>query len=47
MKSAGRSALMASALLSLVFCLAPPVAAQKDEGTAAVAQKDEAAALAS
>jgi hypothetical protein len=46
MKSAGRSALVASALLSLVFCLATPVAAQKDEGAAAIAQKDEAAALA-
>ena len=46
MNSAGRSALMAGAILSLVFCLATPVAAQKDERTAPVAQEDEAAALA-
>ena len=46
MKSAGRSALMAGAILSLVFCLATPVAAQKDEGAAAVAPEDGAAALA-
>jgi tetratricopeptide (TPR) repeat protein len=46
MKSVGRSALVAGAILSLVFCLATPVAAQKGEGAAAVAQKDEAAALA-
>ena len=46
MKSASRSALMAGAILSLVFCLATPVAAQKDERTAPVAQEDEAAALA-
>ena len=46
MKSAGLSALMAGAILSLVFCLATPVAAQKDEGDAAVAQEDEAATLA-
>ena len=45
MKSAGRSALMAGAILGLVFSLATPVA-QKDEGAAAVAQEDEAAALA-
>ena len=45
MKSAGRSALMAGAILSLVFCLTTPVAAQKYEGAVAVA-KDEAAALA-
>jgi tetratricopeptide (TPR) repeat protein len=41
----GRSALMAGAILGLVFSLATPVA-QKDEGAAAVAQEDEAAALA-
>src|SRR5262252_4561634 len=46
MKSAGRSALIAGAILSLVFGLATPVAAQKDEGDAAVAQEDEAATLA-
>ena len=46
MKSASRNALMGGAVLSSVFCLATPVAAQKDEGAAAVAQEDEAAALA-
>jgi hypothetical protein len=46
MKFASRSALMACAILSLVFCLATPVAAQKDEGATPVAQEDEAAALA-
>ena len=35
MKSAGRSALRAGAILSLVFCLATPAAAQKGEGAAA------------
>ena len=37
MKSASRSALWAGAILSLVFCLTTPVAAQKDEGTVPVA----------
>src|SRR6516225_9589810 len=46
MKSAGQRALMSGAILSLVFCLATPVAAQKAKGAAAVAQEDEAAALA-
>ena len=44
MNSAGRSALTAGAILSFVFCLATPVAAQNYEGAAAVAH--EAAALA-
>ena len=35
MKSIGRSALMAGAILSLVFCLATPAGAQRDEGAAA------------
>ena len=37
---------MAGAILSLVFCLATPIAAQKDEGAAPGAQDNEAAALA-
>jgi tetratricopeptide (TPR) repeat protein len=37
---------MASAILSLLFCLTTPVVAQKDEEAASVAPKDEAAALA-
>jgi tetratricopeptide (TPR) repeat protein len=46
MKAGSRSALRAGAVLSLVFCLATPVPAQKDEGAAPVAQADKAAALA-
>ena len=46
MKSAGRNALMASAILSSVFCLTTPVPAQKDDRAAKVAQEDKAAALA-
>jgi tetratricopeptide (TPR) repeat protein len=42
MKSASRSALWAGAILSLVFCLATPIAAEQG---AEVAQEDEAAAL--
>src|SRR6516165_6500516 len=38
MKSARRSALMAGAILSLVFCLATPVAAEKDEAAALAAR---------
>jgi tetratricopeptide (TPR) repeat protein len=37
---------MTGAILSLMFSLATPLAAQKDEGAAAVAHEDEAAALA-